>query len=121
MTEAEKKKCEDLQKAIDKFKKNWTKAFTEPLPKRNEIDYMCKDCEKCIFYSQYHDMGATEHLCKAHKPYNFYDEHTMSWVSAYDCERDKELRQFYMRDCNEFVSKMEVINKALKKIKNDNL
>lgn len=121
MTEEEKKIYqENMGKSTKAILEAWANSMINDIKnpkKRQANDYICKDCDKCIFYDEYHDMGATEHLCQAHKPYDFYNsQHTMSWISACDCAASEELNQFYWRTCKDFVPKRKLINKALKKI-----
>lgn len=102
---------EEILKALQEM-------LTKPLPKRNEIDYMCTQCQGCIFFKEV-DMGmdGRVYLCKANEPKdNYFDGHVMRWVSAQDCSYDEELKKFYFRECPHFCSLSKIMEEKLKEI-----
>lgn len=75
------------------------------LDNRKEIDYICKDCCRCLFNDQYRDMGAFMNLCLAVEPFDFINKaHIIKHISADDCCRDSTLNTFYNRVCPYYIN-----------------
>ena len=98
-----------------------TEALKQPLPKPNEIDYMCTQCQGCIFFKEA-DMGmdGRVYLCKANEPKDsYFDGHIMRWVSACDC-RDEEIKKIHLRKCPHYCSYSKLMREKLKEVKSKN-
>lgn len=95
-----------------------TEALKQPLPKRNEIDYMCSQCQGCLFFEEVNmGMDGTVYLCKANEPKDsYFDGHLMRWVSALDC-RDEEIKKIHLRKCKKYCSYAKLMEEKLKEIK----
>lgn len=105
-----------------------TKALSEALfnsgtttPKRNEIDYMCSQCQGCLFFEEVNmGMEGIVYLCKANEPKDSYFEgHVMRWVSACDC-RDEEIKKIHLRKCPHYCSYAKLMREKLKEVKSKN-
>lgn len=104
---------------IENILKSLTEALSQPLPKRNEIDYMCSQCQGCLFFEEVNmGMDGRVYLCEANDPKNdYFGAHEMRWVSACDCARDEELKDFYLRKCPNYCSYAKVKEEKLKERK----
>lgn len=93
-------------------------TFKELKSERNEIDYMCEKCDRCVFFEEVKmGMGGTVYLCKANKPKDtYFDGHIMRWVSAQDCYRDSEINKFYDRKCKNYCSYAKLRQQKLKEL-----
>ena len=127
MGEEKQKLTTELQEAFKKIQetntnnilKSLTEALKQPLPKRNEIDYICSLCSDCLFFEEINmGMDGTVYLCQANEPNDeYFNARTMRWVSACDCGRDCEIKEFYYRKCKNYCSMRKVMKEKLKGIK----
>ena len=104
---------------IENILKSLTEVLSQPLPKRNEIDYMCSQCQGCLFFEEENlGMDGSVYLCKANEPRNdYFDGHEMRWVSACDCSIDEEVKKFYLRKCPNYCSYAKLMEQKLKELK----
>lgn len=113
---------QELEEIIKKIKEINTEALKQPLPKRNEIDYMCTNCPDCLFFEEVNmGMDGRVYLCKANEPKDSYFEgHQMYWVSANDCYSDSEIKKIHFRKCKNYCSHKETIKEKLKNLNKKN-
>ena len=98
-----------------------TEELKKPLPKRNEIDYMCSDCQGCLFFEEVNmGMEGTVYLCKANEPKDsYFNGHIMQYVSACHC-RDEEIKKIHLRKCPHYCSYAKLMREKLKEVKSKN-